>query len=277
MKKLVLVTGATDGIGLETAKMLVSSGHNVLLHGRSRSKLEMVEKEVNGLADSGIVEGYVADLSHMAEVDILAGAVLEKHQKLDVLVNNAGVFTASELITDEGLDVRFVVNTIAPYQLTRRLLPLMDGSGRVINLSSAAQAPVDPEALAGRRRLTSDGAAYAQSKLALTMWTREMARSLGDGSPAIIAVNPGSLLGSKMVKQAYGIEGADLRIGAEILCRAALADEFAAASGRYFDNDIGQFTHPHPDALDPQKCEEVAGLIETILATIVVHKNNQKR
>ena len=192
---------------------------------------------------------------------------LKKHAKLDVLINNAGVYNAPDLITQDGLDVRFAVNTIAPYLLTQRLLPLLGTSGRVINLSSAAQSAVDPEALAGRGKL-SDGAAYAQSKLALTMWSRSMALSLKDDGPAIIAVNPGSMLGSKMVKEAYGVAGGDLRIGAEILCRAALSDEFAAASGQYFDNDSGQFASPHPDVLNPQKSEKMVRVIEAVLAEI---------
>ena len=95
-----------------------------------------------------------------------------------------------------------------------------------------------------------------------------MGLSSGSDGPAIITVNPKSLLGSKMVKQAFGVEGSDLRIGAEIVCRASLSDEFGAASGQYFDNDIGQFAQPHPDALDPKKCREIVRLIEAILAKI---------
>ena len=135
----------------------------------------------------------------------------------------------------------------------------------MVNLSSAAQSPVDPKALAGQVSLP-DGAAYAQSKLALTMWSRSLALSLKDQGPAIIAVNPGSMLGSKMVKQAFGVAGGDIRIGAEILSRAALADEFAAAPGQYFDNDSGQFASPHPDALDPRKSQCIVRVNETVLA-----------
>jgi NAD(P)-dependent dehydrogenase (short-subunit alcohol dehydrogenase family) len=227
-----------------------------------------VERALSAIADGGQVESYVADLSRMADVEALAKAVAEKHAKLDVLINNAGVFTATDPFTHDGLDVRFAVNTLAPYLLTKRLLPLIESSGRVINLSSAAQAPVDPEALVGRVKL-SNGMAYAQSKLAITMWSRSMALSLKDDGPAIIAVNPRSMLGSKMVKLAYGVAGGDLRIGAEILCRAALSDEFAAASGQYFDNDIGQFSSPHSDALNTQKCEAIVRFIETVLAEII--------
>jgi NAD(P)-dependent dehydrogenase (short-subunit alcohol dehydrogenase family) len=267
MQKTILVTGSTDGIGLETARMLVSLGHNVLLHGRNPAKLKEVEKSLSALPDGGRFESYVSDLSRMADVEELAKAVAEKHAQLDVLINNAGVYRAPDTITQNGLDVRFAVNTIAPYLLTQRLLPRLGASGRVINLSSAAQSPVDQEALVGRDRL-SDGIAYAQSKLAITMWSRYMAHSLKNDGPAIIAVNPGSMLGTKMVKEAYGVVGSDLRIGAEILCRAALSDEFAAASGKYFDNDSGQFTSPHPDALNPQKCEEIIRGIEAVLAEI---------
>jgi hypothetical protein len=95
-----------------------------------------------------------------------------------------------------------------------------------------------------------------------------MALFLKDDGPAIIAVNPGSMLGSKMVKQAFGVAGGDIRIGAEILCRAALSDEFQAVSGQYFDNDSGQFTSPHLDALNPQKSEKIVRVIEAVLAEI---------
>lgn len=265
MQKTILVTGSTDGIGLETARMLVSQGHHVLLHGRNPAKLEDAERTLSGLPEGGRVESYACDLSRMADVEAFSKAVAEQHASLDVLINNAGVYRTPDRVTQEGLDTRFAVNTIAPYLLTRRLVPLLGASGRVINLSSAAQSPVDPEALAGRVTL-SDHAAYAQSKLALTMWSRSMALSLGDDGPAIIAVNPGSMLGTKMVKQAFGVAGGDIRIGGDILTRAALADEFEAASGQYFDNDAGRFASPHPDALDPRKSDEVVRVIEAVLA-----------
>lgn len=261
MKKTILITGSTDGIGLETDKMLAAQGHKVLLHGRNPKKLEETKQIVGG-----DVESYEADLSNLDEVKALAKEVAVKHTKLDVLINNAGVYKVADPITKEGLDVRFMVNTIAPYLLTQKLLPLLGTSARVVNLSSAAQAPVDLDALVGQVNLP-DGEAYAQSKLALTMWSRYMAISLKDEGPIIIAVNPKSFLGSKMVKEAYGVAGNDLSIGADILVRAALSDEFSDASGKYFDNDIEQFSSPHPDALNIQKCEELVGVIEKCLDT----------
>lgn len=265
MQKIILITGSTDGIGLETAKMLASQRHSVLLHGRNPTKLENVKKMLSESSGGERIESYVADLSRMADVEALAKVVAKKHAQLDVLINNAGIYSAPDPITQDGFDVRFAVNTIAPYLLTKRLLLVLGTSGRVINLSSAAQSPVDLKALAGQGRL-SDSVAYAQSKLALTMWSRHMALSLRDNGPAIIAVNPKSMLGSKMVKQAYGVDGVDLSIGADILVRAALSDEFSDASGQYFDNDIGQFAAPHPDVLNAEKCAEIVSAVEAILA-----------
>ncbi|MGY0219586.1 SDR family NAD(P)-dependent oxidoreductase [Endozoicomonadaceae bacterium StTr2] len=267
MQKIILITGATDGIGFETARMLVSQGHHVLLHGRNPDKLKNVQQKLSGLSDSGRIESYVADLSRLSKVKTLAETISQQHTKLDVIINNAGVYRTENTRTQDGLDVRFAVNTVAPYLLTKRLLPLLDEAGRVINLSSAAQARVSPEALAGKG-LLSDSEAYAQSKLALTMWSRHMGLSLKDSGPVIVAVNPKSLLGSKMVKDAYGIAGGDLSIGADILCRAALSDEFAVAHGQYFDNDAGQFSSPHPEALDAMKVEKVVVAIEGVLTQV---------
>ncbi len=265
MQKTILITGSTDGIGLETAKTLIEQGHHVLLHGRNPEKLEAVVNKLSGLVKEWGIESYVADISRLSDVETLAKTVVENHDKLDVLINNAGVFKTPDAITEDGLDVRFVVNTIAPYLLTQRLLPLLGTSGRVVNLSSAAQSPVDIKALAGEIRL-GDMQAYSQSKLAITMWSHRLGLSFKDKGPIIIAVNPGSLLATKMVKEGFSVAGHDIRIGADILIRAALSDEFTTASGRYFDNDSGRFASLHPDALDPKKSQEVIRVIETVLA-----------
>ncbi|ANM30405.1 oxidoreductase [Acidobacteria bacterium Mor1] len=267
MAKTILLTGATDGIGLETARKLAVDGHRLLLHGRNPAKLEAARIEISALAGGGTVETFLADLSRMSDVAAFADAVTARDSGLDVLINNAGVFATPHTRTADGLDVRFAVNTFAPYLLTLRLRPRLGAAGRVVNLSSAAQAPVDLAALAGEGQL-SDNPAYAQSKLALTMWNRALAAAWPDG-PVMIAVNPGSLLGSKMVKEAYGVAGGDLGIGAGILCRAALDASFAEAGGLYFDNDAGRFADPHPDALDDGRVAEVVKTIDGVLARIL--------
>lgn len=257
----ILITGATDGIGLETAKMLAEQGHTILLHGRNEKKLTAVCKT---LKNSTIVP-FVADLSRLIEVKRLAEQLSHEVSGIDVLINNAGVYGAPETVTAEGLDIRFAVNTIAPYTLTKALLPLMSSSSRVINVSSAAQQEVEVDALLGKKVLP-DGDAYAQSKLALTMWTIEMAKQQ---APAFIAINPKSLLGSKMVKSAFGIEGHieghDVKIGAKILVDAALSDEFKNASGKYYDNDSCQFVNPHQDASSQVKRSRLVQILEKLI------------
>ena len=108
--------------------------------------------------------------------------------------------------------------------------------------------------------------AYSQSKLAITMWTISMADALKNNGPMLVAVNPGSLLASKMVKEGFGVAGHDINIGADILVRASLSDEFASVSGQYFDNDSGQFANPHPDGMDSQKCEALIEAIESLIS-----------
>lgn len=258
MSKTILITGSTDGIGLETAKMLADDGHRVLLHGRSQDKLQQAMEPLSA-------DGFIADLSDLNAVKTFADEVIQKYETLDVLINNAGVLKAPQTVTKDGFDVRFMVNTIAPYLLTQKLMPLLSASGRVINLSSAAQSSVNLDALAGKTTDLDAMEAYSQSKLALTMWSIQMAKDAGDDGPVIIPVNPASLIGSKMVKEGFGVEGKDLSVGATILSRLATEDEFSDKSGQYFDNDKGAFGSPHPDALNNQKCAEIVQAIEKLI------------
>lgn len=254
MTKTILITGSTDGIGLLTAKTLAAADHTVILHGRSAEKLDAAAELVGG-----DVVTYVADLSSLPATAQMAEAVATNHDRIDVLINNAGVFKTSSPTLPNGHDIRFVVNTLAPHVLTVALLPLLRKNGRVISLSSAAQAAVDLTALSGETRLDDMGA-YAQSKRAVTLWSADMAAKHPNG-PVFVAVNPGSLLASKMVKEGFGVAGKDLQIGADILCRLALDDEFAGASGRYWDNDAGDFAH-----VELEQAREVTNTIISLTA-----------
>lgn len=254
MIKTILITGATDGLGRATALTLAAQGHRLIVHGRSAEKLKALTQEIG--KDVTVVQ---ADLSDLSDVATMARDLKKAHDRIDVLLNNAGVLKLSDPRGTDGLDARFVVNTFAPALLSNLLISIMPDDGRLVHLSSAAQAPVDIDAMEGKRQL-GDMEAYAQSKLALTMWSQDFAAHYPDG-PVSVAVNPGSLLATKMVKDGFGVSGNDLNIGVDILTRAALSDEFAGKSGRYFDNDSGQFASPHPDAADPGI---VSGVVQAI-------------
>ncbi|MEM6905895.1 MAG: SDR family NAD(P)-dependent oxidoreductase [Pseudomonadota bacterium] len=257
----ILITGATDGIGRSAAELLAGAGHTLLLHGRNGEKLAAVA----AACAPAPVECFTADFSMMAEVAALATRLAERGAP-EVIVNNAGILKASPETTADGLDIRIAVNTLAPYLLTRHLRPHMPEGGRVVNVSSTAQAPVEMEAV-GSPASRPAMAAYAQSKLAILMWGRHVSEQPG---AAIIGVNPGSLLGYKMVRDGFGVAGGDLSVGAQILAEAATGARFESANGQYFDNDAGRFGRPHQDALDPGKCARLTTALDDILSRLGV-------
>lgn len=263
MKK-ILLTGATDGIGLETAKLLADQGHHLLIHGRSESKLLDTEEVLKQEFPQARIESFLADLSQFSAIRSLLQSIKASHRSIDIIINNAGVFKTLNPITPDGLDSRFVVNTFAPFIITQTLQAMLEDDGRIINLSSAAQAPVNLEAMKGKHTIDEAFQAYAQSKLAVTMYSAELAKSLKP-EQVVLAVNPGSMLASKMVKEGFGVAGNALSIGAEILVKTALSDTFKNTSGSYFDNDAGRISSPHPDALDQAKSRQVMQAIQGII------------
>lgn len=267
MAKL-LITGATDGIGLAAAEMLAKAGHDLILHGRSTAKLESTVTAISALGGGGDVTGVLADFADLPDVARMAEQLLEAHEAIDVLINNAGVFRMSEPVLPSRHDARFIVNTLASMLLTKRLLPIISKRGRVVSLSSAAQSSVDLALLKGETRAKDEFNVYGQSKLALTMWSQQIAAQHSQG-PDFIAVNPGSMLASKMVREGFGMAGNDISIGANILVDCALSPDFADKSGRFFDNDAGRWGIPHRDAQDDAICAKVVEACEAEIAQLL--------
>ncbi|WP_394751040.1 SDR family NAD(P)-dependent oxidoreductase [Spongiimicrobium salis] len=247
--KTILITGSTDGIGKLVAIQLAKDGHQMLLHGRNHKKLQETIVEIKAITDNGNIHGFVSDLSDFKSIQKMIAELSDNHSKIDVLINNAGVFKSKIQSNPYGLDLRFAVNYFAPYLLTNGLMPLLKKSPfpKVINLSSAAQSPVSIEALRGNE-IVSEQEAYAQSKLALTMWSFHLSKQ--QDFLNVVAVNPGSLLNTRMAQEAYGQFWSSADKGAQILYELAIPNQFTPGAENYFDNDQGNFSKAHKNAYD---------------------------
>ncbi len=238
----VMVTGSTDGIGKRTALGLAGMGARVLVHGRDRGKGEAVVREIGAATGSGRLEYHNADLSSLTEVRRLASEVAADHPRLDVLVNNAGIGSGRKgegrAVSADGYELRFAVNYLAPFLLTRLLVPTLRRSApsRIVNVSSLGQSPLDLSDLMLQRHY--DGwDAYAQSKLALVMLTFDLAEELKDDGITVNALHPGSLLDTKMVREAFGRGRGDVQKGADAIIRLITSPELEGVTGRFFDQE----------------------------------------
>lgn len=262
--KTILITGSTDGVGKLTATKLAKSGHRILLHGRNSEKLKNTISEIKEKTNNDNVSGFVSDLSDFNSIGKMITEISNEFQSIDILINNAGVFKSRIEQNQDYLDMRFAVNYFAPYLLTNGLLPIIKNSNspRIINLSSAAQSTVSIEALKGNEEISSSEA-YAQSKLALTMWSFAFAKA--HPSITTIAVNPGSLLNTNMVKEAYGHHWSSVDKGADILYELAISEKHKESNGTYFDNDKGVFSNAHNDAYNQEKINQLISETNKIL------------
>ena len=264
MRKAILITGSTDGIGKLAAIKLAKDGHQIYLHGRNEEKLSHVIEEIKSDSNNQNVKGFVADFSDLRAVRIMANQIQGKLPSLEVLINNAGIFKSSNPVNRDGLDVRLAVNYLAPYIMTNAILPLLNKSvePRIINLSSAAQATVSLDLLKGHQSASAQEA-YAQSKLAILMWSFYLSKQQSDVS--VIALNPGSLLNTNMVREAFGRYWSPADKGANIIYDLAVSPDYGEATGKYFDNDLGSFGRAHPNAYDDEAITQLIEATEAII------------
>jgi NAD(P)-dependent dehydrogenase (short-subunit alcohol dehydrogenase family) len=232
----ILVTGATDGLGKRVAFELAAGGATVLLHGRSRKRLEATLEEAREGTGSEKLGFYLADLSSLGEVRTLAERVLTEQDRLDVLVNNAGVIAGERRESEDGYELTFAVNYLAHFLLTHLLLPLLRDSApaRVVNVASAGQSPIDFDDVMLERGY-GGMKAYTQSKLAQVIFTFELAERLGASGVTVNALHPASLMDTKMVLETFGRSMSTVEEGAEATVRLAVSPELEGVTGRYFD------------------------------------------
>jgi NAD(P)-dependent dehydrogenase (short-subunit alcohol dehydrogenase family) len=205
-RSVALVTGSTDGLGREVALRIAATGAHVLVHGRNADRGNAVVADIE--AAGGSARFYQADLASLDEVRALAEAVLRDHDRLDILVNNAGIGSSpnERLVSDDGHELRFAVNYLSGFLLTRMLLPRLRQSApaRIVNVASLAQSPIDFDDVMLEQNF-SGGRAYGQSKLAQILFTFDLAQEL-DGSGVLVnTLHPATYMPTGMVRQA-GVE-----------------------------------------------------------------------
>jgi NAD(P)-dependent dehydrogenase (short-subunit alcohol dehydrogenase family) len=264
-RAVILVTGATDGLGRYLTTELTKAGHRVLAHGRDPQRLRRLHDELG-------VETVQADLGELRQVDRLADEVTRRCDRLDVLVNNAGVGSGSDPHRREesadGIELRFAVNYLAGYHLTRRLVPLLVASApaRVVNVASVGQEPIDfADPLL--ERSYSGMRAYRQSKLAQIMATVDLAAELRDRGVTVNALHPATLMPTRMVREGWrGSPVSTLADGGAATLRLVLDEGLATTTGRYFDSNAPDPASPDPQANDADARRRLRELSDRLVA-----------
>src|SRR5882757_6093422 len=191
---VAVVTGANAGIGLYTALGLARAGMRVIMTGRDASRIERARRIVAERSGSTQVETALADFASLAQVRALAETVLAKHDRLDVLVNNAGLITPELALSQDGIEMMIAVNHLAPFLLTNLLLDRLKASApaRIVTVASQAHrgARLDPSDLVKPRDWTSLSG-YGRSKLCNVLFARALARRLTDASVTAMCLHPG--------------------------------------------------------------------------------------
>ena len=261
-QRTIVITGATDGLGKGLATELAPTGAHLILHGRDPEKGEALLQELEAKA-TGKVEFMLAHFRSLDEVRDLVDSLLEE-DRIDVLVNNAGIGTAGPREeSDDGYELTFQVNYLAPFLLTTRLLPLIQGSApaRIVNVSSAGQAPIDFDDVMLEDSY-SGVQAYCQSKLALVMFTFDLAEELEGSGVTANCLHPGTYMPTNMVRRA-GVEPVTpLEDGIAATMRLITSPEVDGVNGHYFDGTSE--SAPHPQAEDPEARRRLRELSEEL-------------
>lgn len=239
-EQTILITGATSGLGRELAQALAKHGVTLLLHGRDPQRGLETVRNIKEATGNERIQFCRADLSSLREVEDLARQVISEVTRLDVLVNNAGIGFGRDAskreISQDGYELRFAVNYLAPYLLTERLISLLKASApaRIVNVASVGQAPLDYDNI--MLSLGYSGIiAYRQSKLAMIAWTFDLAERLAGTGVTANALHPASLMPTKMVLEAGWQAMSSVEEGLKATLRLVIDPALNNVTGEYFD------------------------------------------
>lgn len=239
-ERTILVTGATDGLGKGIATELARQGATVILHGRNDMKGRRTLIQISKETGNDRLEWYNADFSDLDSVNDMIERFRNDHMRLDVLVNNAGI--GKELpdmpgrrTSTQGHELRFAVNYLAPFALTRGLYPVLNQTATlkpalIVNVSSAAQMPIDFDDVMLERQYDGNRA-YSQSKLAQIMMTFDLAERFVDTGVAAVALHPSTRMNTKLASR----HETTVEAGVEATCSLINNANVASINGKYFD------------------------------------------
>jgi NAD(P)-dependent dehydrogenase (short-subunit alcohol dehydrogenase family) len=237
--KTVLVTGSTDGVGRLVARRLADQGARVLIHGRDRIRGEQLLNQIRA-GGRGSAVFLPADFSSLAEVRRLPDVVRKVCDRLDILVNNAGIGSGGSAgireTSQDGHELRFAVNYLSGFLLTRLLLPLMmlGKPARIVNVSSLGQHPIDFDDVMLTRGY-SGSRAYAQSKLAQIMFTFDLALELDPATVTANCLHPATYMATTMVQKSGVTPISTVEEGAEAILNLAVSNDLNGRSGQFYN------------------------------------------
>lgn len=262
-RQVILITGSTDGLGREVARSLAASGAHVIVHGRNRERGEALVAEIER-AGRGSAVFHAADFAELDQVRQLASTVLRDHDRLDVLVNNAGIWLSRDnerRLSADGHELQFAVNYLSGFLLTHLLLPLLERSApaRIVNVSSVAQRPIDFDDVMMRSGY-SGARGYAQSKLAQVLFTFDLARQLEGSGITVTALHPASLMNTSMVEAAGVTPRSTVEEGMRAVLQQVTGD--GIATGSYYNGM--QPARANEQAYDEQARDRLRRLSEEL-------------
>ena len=261
-QRVVLVTGSTDGLGREVALRLAASGAHVIVHGRNRERGAEVVRQIEQ-GGKGSARFYAADFSSLAQVREFANAILRDYDRLDVLVNNAGIWLSGDRrqLSTDGQEMHFAVNYLSGFLLTRMLLPKLIASvpARIVNVSSGAQQALDFDNLTLERNY-SDSRGYATSKLAQVLFTFDLAGQLAGTGVTVNALHPATLMNTTMVADHNIAPQSSVDEGAAAVLN--LVNSPAIGTGGFFNGQ--RRASPQPQANDDRARRQLREISERL-------------